>query len=224
MKTGKAHVLTSAECIKIMNQQQRKKKQEGNEKEESRKERDRKKIAKDELAQKKKTRTSSTTKEKTRSFPQKIGGSYIQEGCLVAASAGTMTKGKLNTTGKRSADMGHSISLNSTSNSVSWEPSFSANSVSTCVSGSLILPAPPSVSACSTLAIVTAPSTMSTSCTPTIAPASSLADLVSAFVPASSSQVASTKSLQDVSDVIQLTSNISFLKTGKRSIIHQYNS
>ena len=54
MKTGKACVLTSAECIEIMNEQQRKKEQEAIEKEERKKERERKKIAKDELAQTKK--------------------------------------------------------------------------------------------------------------------------------------------------------------------------
>ena len=63
IKTGKAHVLTSAVCIKIMNQQQRKKKQEGNEKEESRK-----KIAKDELAQKKKKNVFSN-KGNDKKFP-----------------------------------------------------------------------------------------------------------------------------------------------------------
>ena len=81
VKTGKACVLTSAECIKIMNEQQRKKEQEAIEKEERKKERERMKIANDELAQKKKTRTSSATKEKTRSCPQKMGRSCIQEGC-----------------------------------------------------------------------------------------------------------------------------------------------
>ena len=52
-KTGRARVLTSMECIELLEEKKRKKEQEASEKEERKKERERKKLEREELARKK---------------------------------------------------------------------------------------------------------------------------------------------------------------------------
>ena len=64
VKTGKARVLTSRECIEMLDEKRRKKEREATEKEERKKERERKKTEKEELARRKKEAQLERKKKK----------------------------------------------------------------------------------------------------------------------------------------------------------------
>ena len=111
-KTGTARVLTSAECMEILDEKQRKKEQEAKEKEERKRERERKKIEREELAKKK----NEERLEKLKKRQEEVAKKQMEVAARKAARAAKVTKGQRSTRGRDGTSTGftaHSVSTTS---------------------------------------------------------------------------------------------------------------
>lgn len=96
-KTGQARVLTSNECIEMLNEKKRKKEQEAIEKEERKKERDRKKLEREELVKKKKEERLLRQKERQEAALKKQKEIATRKATRAAAIAAKGPKGRSKT-------------------------------------------------------------------------------------------------------------------------------
>ena len=106
-KTGTARVLTSAECMEILDEKQRKKEQEAKEKEERKRERERKKIEREELAKKK----NEERLEKLKKRQEEVAKKQMEVAARKAARAAKVTKGQRSTRGRDGTSTGFTALL-----------------------------------------------------------------------------------------------------------------